>query len=63
MIRDIYHWRLQTMLAVVAGYVSRKPIEFIGTKDDSLLGTPMWLASVYTDSFSSMNKYWVPAMW
>ncbi|KAL8792655.1 MAG: hypothetical protein Q9195_004715 [Heterodermia aff. obscurata] len=47
MIRDIYHWRLQTILAIIAG----------------LPGTPLWLASVYTDSFGPMNKYWVPAMW
>lgn len=63
MIRDIYHWRLQTMLAVVAGYVSSKSIACIRTNEDSLLGTPMWLASVYTDSFRVTNKYWVPAMW
>ena len=24
MIRDIYHWRLQTILAVVAGFVTRQ---------------------------------------
>ncbi|KAL9124027.1 MAG: hypothetical protein Q9217_006600 [Psora testacea] len=47
MIRDIYHWRLQTILAVVAG----------------IPGTPLWLASVYTDSFASVNKYWVQPMW
>ena len=23
MIRDIYHWRLQTILAIVAGFVAR----------------------------------------
>ena len=28
-----------------------------------LPGTPLWLASVYTDSFGVMNKYWVPPMW
>lgn len=46
-IHDIYHWRLQTWLSVVAG----------------LLGTPLWLAAVYTDSFASVNKYWAPPMW
>ncbi|KAL8723865.1 MAG: hypothetical protein Q9181_007121 [Wetmoreana brouardii] len=47
MIRDIYNWRLQTIIAVVAG----------------LLGTPVWLAAVYTDKFGPVNKYWLPAMW
>ena len=28
-----------------------------------LPGTPLWLIAVYTDSFASINKYWVPAMW
>ncbi|KAL2040423.1 hypothetical protein N7G274_006866 [Stereocaulon virgatum] len=46
-IRDIYHWRLQTNLTIVAG----------------LPGTPLWLAAVYTDSFASVNKYWIPGMW
>ena len=46
-IRDIYHWRLQTILAIVAG----------------IPGTPLWLASVYTNSFASVNKYWIPGMW
>ncbi|KAL8696979.1 MAG: hypothetical protein Q9201_007377 [Fulgogasparrea decipioides] len=47
MIRDIYHWRLQTTLAVIAG----------------LPGTPLWLAAVYSDKLNSINKYWNPAMW
>ncbi|KAL8745954.1 MAG: hypothetical protein Q9184_007810 [Pyrenodesmia sp. 2 TL-2023] len=47
MVRDIYHWRLQTIIAVVAG----------------LPGTPLWLAAVYTDKFGPVNKYWFPAMW
>ncbi|KAL8941260.1 MAG: hypothetical protein Q9211_001882 [Gyalolechia sp. 1 TL-2023] len=47
MIRDIYHWRLQTFIAVVAG----------------LPGTPLWLMAVYTDKFAPVNKYWLPAMW
>ncbi|KAL8838904.1 MAG: hypothetical protein Q9170_001941 [Blastenia crenularia] len=47
MIRDIYHWRLQTIIAVVAG----------------VPGTPLWLAAVYTDKFGPVNKYWLPAMW
>jgi len=28
-----------------------------------LPGTPIWLAAVYTSSFASVNKYWIPAMW
>ncbi|KAI4170776.1 MAG: hypothetical protein LQ348_007055 [Seirophora lacunosa] len=47
MIRDIYNWRLQTTLAIVAG----------------LPGTPLWLAAVYSDKLDAVNKYWVPAMW
>ncbi|KAL8934702.1 MAG: hypothetical protein Q9216_005773 [Gyalolechia sp. 2 TL-2023] len=47
MIHDIYHWRLQTILAVLAG----------------LPGTPLWLAAVYSDKLFAVNKYWVPAMW
>ncbi|KAL8728691.1 MAG: hypothetical protein Q9181_005264 [Wetmoreana brouardii] len=47
MIRDVYHWRLQTTLAVIAG----------------LPGTPLWLAAVYSDKLNSINKYWNPAMW
>ncbi|KAF6219532.1 hypothetical protein HO133_004001 [Letharia lupina] len=46
-IHDIYHWRLQTWLSVLAG----------------LPGTPLWIAAVYTDSFASVNKYWAPPMW
>ncbi|KAM0804135.1 hypothetical protein BDR22DRAFT_781967, partial [Usnea florida] len=46
-IHDIYHWRLQTCLSVVAG----------------LPGTPLWLAAVYTDSFATVNKYWAAPMW
>lgn len=33
------------------------------TYKPSLPGTPLWLAAVYTNSFASVNKYWVPAMW
>lgn len=29
----------------------------------SLIGTPLWLVSVYSDSFGAINKYWPPAMW
>ncbi|KAL9003308.1 MAG: hypothetical protein Q9188_003807 [Gyalolechia gomerana] len=47
MIHDIYHWRLQTTLAVLAG----------------LPGTPLWLAAVYSDKLAAVNKYWVPALW
>jgi len=47
MVRDIYHWRLQTILAIVAG----------------LPGTPLWLAAVYSDKFAIVNKYWLPAYW
>jgi len=28
-----------------------------------LPGTPLWLTAVYTDSFASINKWWIPAMW
>ncbi|KAL8852056.1 MAG: hypothetical protein Q9221_003081 [Calogaya cf. arnoldii] len=47
MIRDIYNWRLQTTLAIIAG----------------LPGTPLWLAALYSSSLNSVNKYWAPAMW
>ncbi|KAL8902966.1 MAG: hypothetical protein Q9171_007551 [Xanthocarpia ochracea] len=47
MIRDIYNWRLQTTLAILAG----------------LPGTPLWLAAVYSDSLDGVSKYWCPAMW
>ncbi|KAL8993040.1 MAG: hypothetical protein Q9169_006640 [Polycauliona sp. 2 TL-2023] len=47
MIRDIYNWRLQTTLAILAG----------------LPGTPLWLAAVYSDSLNGVSKYWNPAMW
>ncbi|KAF6238994.1 hypothetical protein HO173_002866 [Letharia columbiana] len=47
MIKDIYHWRLQTTLAIIAG----------------LPGAPIWLAAVYSDKFAPVNKYWLPAMW
>ncbi|KAL8687475.1 MAG: hypothetical protein Q9224_005142 [Gallowayella concinna] len=47
MIRDIYNWRLQTIIAVVAG----------------LPGTPLWLAALYTDKFGPISKYWLPSMW
>ncbi|KAL8783593.1 MAG: hypothetical protein Q9213_004522 [Squamulea squamosa] len=48
MINDIYHWRLQTIIAIVAG---------------SLPGTPLWFAAVNTDKFAQINKYWLPSMW
>ncbi|KAL8896392.1 MAG: hypothetical protein Q9192_003118 [Flavoplaca navasiana] len=47
MIHDIYHWRLQTIIAIVAG----------------LPGTPLWFAAVSTDRFAPINKYWLPSMW
>ncbi|KAL8650564.1 MAG: hypothetical protein Q9226_005097, partial [Calogaya cf. arnoldii] len=47
MIHDIYHWRLQTIIAIVAG----------------LPGTPLWFAAVTTDKFAAINKYWLPSMW
>ncbi|KAI4233367.1 MAG: hypothetical protein L6R40_007092 [Gallowayella cf. fulva] len=47
MIRDIYNWRLQTTLAILAG----------------LPGTPLWLAAVYSDKINGVSKYWNPAMW
>lgn len=47
MIRDIYNWRLQTTVAILAG----------------LPGTPLWLAAVYSDSLNGVSKYWSPAMW
>ncbi|KAL6721850.1 hypothetical protein ACLMJK_000955 [Lecanora helva] len=46
-IHDIYHWRLQTTIAIVAG----------------LPGPPLWIIAVYTDQFASINRWWVPAMW
>lgn len=47
MIRDIYNWRLQTTIAILA----------------ALPGTPLWLAAVYSDSLNGVSKYWSPAMW
>ncbi|KAL9599642.1 MAG: hypothetical protein Q9219_003726 [cf. Caloplaca sp. 3 TL-2023] len=47
MIDDIYHWRLQTSIAIIAG----------------LPGTPLWLAAIYSDKLNAVNKYWIPAMW
>ncbi|CAD6587062.1 MAG: hypothetical protein ASARMPRED_002979 [Alectoria sarmentosa] len=47
MIKDIYHWRLQTTLAIIAG----------------LPGAPMWLVAVYSDKFAPVNKYWLPSEW
>ncbi|KAL8679877.1 MAG: hypothetical protein Q9186_003897 [Xanthomendoza sp. 1 TL-2023] len=47
MIRDIYNWRLQTTLAILAG----------------LPGTPLWLAAIYSDKLNGISKYWGPAMW
>ncbi|KAI4269545.1 MAG: hypothetical protein LQ337_007216 [Flavoplaca oasis] len=47
MIRDIYNWRLQTTLAILAG----------------LPGTPLWLAAIYSNSLNGVSKYWPPAMW
>ncbi|KAL8868568.1 MAG: hypothetical protein Q9174_004906, partial [Haloplaca sp. 1 TL-2023] len=47
LIRDIYNWRLQTFIAIVAG----------------LPGTPLWLTAVYSDKLEAVNKYWNPAMW
>ncbi|KAL8798370.1 MAG: hypothetical protein Q9182_006719 [Xanthomendoza sp. 2 TL-2023] len=46
-IRDIYNWRLQTSLAILAG----------------LPGTPLWLVAVYSDKINGISKYWNPAMW
>ncbi|KAL8946029.1 MAG: hypothetical protein Q9222_007518 [Ikaeria aurantiellina] len=47
MIHDIYQWRLQTTLAIVAG----------------LPGTPLWLIAVYSDWLTGVSKYWNGAMW
>ncbi|KAL8773559.1 MAG: hypothetical protein Q9209_001664 [Squamulea sp. 1 TL-2023] len=47
MIRDIYNWRLQTTVAILA----------------SIPGTPLWLAAVYSDSLNGVSKYWNAAMW
>ncbi|KAL6717202.1 hypothetical protein ACLMJK_005117 [Lecanora helva] len=47
LIRDIYQWRLQTTIAIIAG----------------LPGTPLWLAAVYGQNFTSVSKYWIPGMW
>ncbi|MCJ1256066.1 hypothetical protein MMC24_003886 [Lignoscripta atroalba] len=46
-IRDIYGWRRQTTIAVIAG----------------LPGSPLWLAAVYSDGFFSVSKYWPAPMW
>ncbi|SLM40472.1 Regulator of G protein signalling superfamily [Lasallia pustulata] len=47
MVRDIYHWRLQTFIAVIA----------------SLPGTPLWLAALYSDRMAKISRYWIPPMW
>ncbi|KAL8867785.1 MAG: hypothetical protein Q9174_005437 [Haloplaca sp. 1 TL-2023] len=46
-IRDAYQWRLQTIIAVIAG----------------LPGTPIWFAALYAEKFVPVNKYWLPSMW
>lgn len=62
-IHDAYHWRLQTMLSILAGYVC------LWCRSSQLLilqrlpGTPLWIAGVYSDAFAPVNRYWVPAMW
>ena len=38
-------------------------ISKLSEKLHRLPGTPLWLAAVYTDSFASVSKYWVPPMW
>lgn len=62
MIKDIYHWRLQTTLAIVAGYASILR-ERTGADRTRIPGAPLWLAAIYSDKFAKMNKYWLPAMW
>ncbi|KAK3708410.1 hypothetical protein LTR37_011506 [Vermiconidia calcicola] len=46
-IHDIYHWRLQTIITIVAG----------------LPGTPLWLISIYSETFAPVSKYWIPGFW
>ena len=46
-IHDTHHWRLQVILTIVSG----------------LPGAPLWLASVFSESFKPINPWWVPPMW
>ncbi|KAK5125964.1 hypothetical protein LTR85_011319 [Meristemomyces frigidus] len=46
-IRDEHHWRLQTTLCVLSGF----------------LGSPLWLAALYSLAFKPVNIRWVPPMW
>ncbi|KAL9136198.1 MAG: hypothetical protein Q9175_002587 [Cornicularia normoerica] len=63
MIKDIYHWRLQTTLAIIAGFETLDSHARVKADLDSLPGAPVWLAAVYSDKFAPVNKYWLPAMW
>ncbi|KAL9106783.1 MAG: hypothetical protein Q9227_008205 [Pyrenula ochraceoflavens] len=46
-IQDVNGWRLETMLCSVAG----------------LIGSPLWLTSLYSPAFTNINKYWTPPQW
>ncbi|KAI9880973.1 MAG: hypothetical protein M1830_009467 [Pleopsidium flavum] len=46
-IQDIHYWKLQTILSIAASFP----------------GSPLWLTAVYSDKFSTINKYWVAPMW
>ena len=62
-VHDIYHWRLQTIITIVAGYVSLSHNFDNLLNASSLPGTPLWLISVYSSSFAPLIKYWIPAFW
>ncbi|OQO03527.1 hypothetical protein B0A48_10191 [Cryoendolithus antarcticus] len=47
-VRDTHHWRLQTILCIVAG----------------LPGTPLWLGALFANIvFRPVNRWFVPPMW
>lgn len=46
-VKDVHAWRLQTVLCSVAG----------------LPATPLWIASLHSTAFTTINKYWVPPLW
>ncbi|KAI9697401.1 MAG: hypothetical protein M1836_004679 [Candelina mexicana] len=46
-IQDVHRWNLQTTLCILSG----------------LLGSPMWLATLYSPGLAGLGKYWPPPMW
>ena len=63
MVHDIYHWRLQTVIAVIARYSLMSTLAERSLTCGSLPGTPLWIAALYSDKMAKINKYWVSPMW